>query len=229
MYVTAFVFQDAILTRLGIMRLCIWAHSPTILQARDTDQQCTALRLADQENLIRELRQQQHHRQQSSSSSRSDEHPPNSAPPAQTTQIGLSRFGSFMRKASFNPSTEPSPSAREQELEASLIKEQTARIAAETKVKEVNLEVEELSTSLFEQANNMVAHERRENAGLREKIKELEAAGGDMDEAMKRENERLKQKLQTLEQRMQYRDKRLEKLEAAQKRIERVRTMLAPR
>lgn len=136
-----------------------------------------------------------------------------------------------MRKAS-GASLAPSDASydsRHHELEATLIKEQTARIAAETKVKEVNSEVEELSASLFQQANDMVAAERRENAGLRDKIKALEESNGGADQVLKKENERLQQKIASLEQRDVDRKRRLEKLEAAQKRIDRVRTMLSAR
>ncbi|EMF15526.1 uncharacterized protein SEPMUDRAFT_147389 [Sphaerulina musiva SO2202] len=197
-----------------------------------------SLRFIDYENELRVLRetlrlqQLQHQRQGSASSSRSDD-PPHSAPPAAPPldRPGLSRFGSFMRKAS-GASLAPSDTShesRQHELEATLIKEQTARIAAETKVKEVNSEVEELSASLFQQANDMVAAERRENAGLRDKIKALEEENGGADEALKKENERLRQKVATLEQRDAERKRRLEKLEAAQRRIDRVRTMLSAR
>lgn len=109
------------------------------------------------------------------------------------------------------------------------MKEQTARIEAERKTKEMNAELEELSTTLFQQANDMVAAERKENAALKEKIKALEASNGQPNEATKRENERLKSKLQIMEQRESDRKRRLDKLEAAQKRIDRVRTMLVPR
>lgn len=196
-----------------------------------------ALRFIDYENELRVLREtlrqhQLHQRQGSASSSKSDEHP-QSAPPAvpPLDRPGLSRFGSFMRKAS-GASLAPSDAShdsRHHELEATLIKEQTARIAAETKVKEVNSEVEELSASLFQQANDMVAAERRENAGLRDKIKALEEASGGTDKMLRIENERLQQKIASLEQRDVDRKRRLEKLEAAQKRIDRVRTMLSAR
>ncbi|KXT04604.1 hypothetical protein AC578_8721 [Pseudocercospora eumusae] len=186
-----------------------------------------AQRFADYENEIRVLKEQlrqQHNRQGSGTSNNSDEHKAN--PPERPP--GLSRLGSFMRKASLAP-VDGTVSAREHDLEAILVKEQTARIAAENKVKAVNAEVEELSASLFQQANDMVAQERRENAALRDKIRELETAGGDVAQVVKRENERLKQKLEAMEQRDAERKRRLEKLEAAQKRIDRVRTMLTPR
>lgn len=63
-------------------------------------------------------------------------------------------------------------------------------------------EVEELSASLFEQANEMVADERRARAKLEERVDELE----------KRDREKRR---------------RLERLEGAMARIERVRNLLA--
>jgi TolA-binding protein len=143
---------------------------------------------------------------------------------------GLSRLGSFMRKGAFTPTTSSHPiSPREQELEKVLVKEQKARAVAEEKTRQVNAEVEELSTTLFQQANEMVATERRQNAALQAKIQELEKAGGNVAEVVGKENERLKERLQIMEQRDLERQKRLERLEAAQKRIDRVRTMLMPR
>lgn len=139
-----------------------------------------------------------------------------------------------MRKPSLVPmSIMPySPTPREQELEATLAKEQTARIEAEKKTRQMSIEVEELSTSLFQQANDMVATERKENAALKDRIHELESVGsemGDAEDQVGKENDKLKQKIKVLEQRDRDRQKRLERLEAAQKRIDRVRTMLVPR
>jgi hypothetical protein len=62
--------------------------------------------------------------------------------------------------------------------------------------------VEELSASLFEQANEMVASERRARAKLEERVSELERREGD-------------------------KRRRLERLERAVGRIERVRGILA--
>lgn len=123
----------------------------------------------------------------------------------------------------------PGTSAREQELEALLVKEQKARIKAEANAQQVGVEMEELSATLFQEANDMVANERRENAALRIQIKELQSAGGQVAEVVGKENERLRQKLQVMEQREADRQKRLDRLEAAQRRIDRVRTMLLPR
>lgn len=139
------------------------------------------------------------------------------------------------RKASaLQPTSNSAPSAREKELEAALVKEQTSRIAAEQKAKEVNAEIEELSASLFQEANDMVAKERSDNAELK---KELEAAKRQAQEAtaaaneaaLQQENHMLKERLKALQHKDSDRRRRLEKLEAAHKRIERVRTMLIPR
>ncbi|KAI6807616.1 hypothetical protein KC367_g2481 [Hortaea werneckii] len=155
---------------------------------------------------------------------------------AQVATPGISRFGSFMhsRKASPLAPTGTMSSPREKELEATLVKEQTGRIAAEQKVKEVNAEIEELSESLFQQANEMVATERKQNATLQERLEALEKekvetnTSAQGDAALLRENTWLKERLKVLEQRDGDRSRRLEKLEAAHKRIERVRSMLAP-
>ncbi|KAI7194296.1 hypothetical protein KC363_g2182 [Hortaea werneckii] len=155
---------------------------------------------------------------------------------AQAATPGISRFGSFMhsRKASPLAPTGTMSSPREKELEATLVKEQTGRIAAEQKVKEVNAEIEELSESLFQQANEMVATERKQNATLQERLEALEKekvetnTSAQGDAALLRENAWLKERLKVLEQRDGDRSRRLEKLEAAHKRIERVRSMLAP-
>lgn len=64
--------------------------------------------------------------------------------------------------------------------------------------------MEELSVTLFEQANEMVAHERRMRARLEERVGELE----------KREEDK---------------KRRLDRLEASLTRIERVRGLLAER
>ncbi|KAK4505643.1 hypothetical protein PRZ48_003608 [Zasmidium cellare] len=196
-----------------------------ILAQRATD---ASQHYANYENQIRVLQtqlQQQRHEANNARLAAEQEQP---AP--QPDRMGLSRLGSFMRKPSLAPTPTPShdSSAREQELEAKLFKEQNARIEAEKKVKVVNAEIEELSATLFQQANDMVAAERKDNAALKDKIKELEKTGGSVSEVMRKENERLKQKLQTLEQREVERKRRLDRLEAAQKRIDRVRTMLRP-
>lgn len=170
----------------------------------------------------------------------------NSAPNVETTlsapqaaqRPNISRFGSFMgttRKTSSPLPEGASQTAgnREKDLEEQLVKEQTLRIAAEKKVKEASAEIEDLSAQLFSEANEMVASERKQNAELRERLQTLEEQYQHPHEAtdaetLRVENVKLKQKLQTLEQRDMDRKKRLERLEAANKRIDRTRAMLQP-
>ncbi|CAN8095988.1 unnamed protein product [Discula destructiva] len=92
------------------------------------------------------------------------------------------------------------PSSAEDLLDA-LTREQQLRLAAEAKVNDTSREVEELSVSLFEEANEMVATERREKARLAARVGELE----------KRDREK---------------GARLDRLECAVGRIERVRHLL---
>ncbi|KAG8666301.1 hypothetical protein FPOAC2_11408 [Fusarium poae] len=94
----------------------------------------------------------------------------------------------------------PSPSA--EDLLEALNREQSLRKEAEGKVAATSQEVEELSAALFEEANKMVAEERRARAKLEQRVDELERR--DMEKR-----------------------RRLEKLEGAMSRIERVRLMLA--
>ncbi|OTB07777.1 hypothetical protein M426DRAFT_19712 [Hypoxylon sp. CI-4A] len=82
-----------------------------------------------------------------------------------------------------------------------LSREKELRAAAEGKLQDTSKEVEELSVTLFEQANEMVATERRARAKLEERVSVLE----------RRDVEK--------------RD-RLERLEGAMGRLERVRVLL---
>ncbi|KAH6627007.1 putative exosome 3 [Chaetomium sp. MPI-SDFR-AT-0129] len=93
---------------------------------------------------------------------------------------------------------QPSPA----DLLRALSREQALRREAEGRLTQTSREVEELSASLFEQANEMVATERRARAALEARVGELE----------RRESEKRG---------------RLERLERAVGRIERVRGVLA--
>ena len=88
-----------------------------------------------------------------------------------------------------------------QDLIAALTREKSLRKEAEGKLTATSREVEELSVSLFEQANEMVATERRARAALEERVGELE----------RRDREKAR---------------RLERLEKAMGRIERVKVLL---
>ncbi|KAK1599565.1 ribosomal protein L32 [Colletotrichum navitas] len=91
--------------------------------------------------------------------------------------------------------------ASTEDLREALSREQNLRLAAESRLSTTSQEVEELSVSLFEQANEMVAKERRARARLEERVETLE----------KRDQDKLR---------------RLERLEGAVGRIERVRSLL---
>lgn len=123
------------------------------------------------------------------------------------------RFAALMggkRPSSIVPTPTPTDdrpstasSRRESDLVAALAKEHELRQKAEGQANQMSVEIEELSVTLFQQANDMVAEERRARAKLEERVEILE----------KRD----------IEKRM-----RLERLEGALKRIERVRGMLDP-
>ncbi|EHK50699.1 hypothetical protein TRIATDRAFT_178540, partial [Trichoderma atroviride IMI 206040] len=104
------------------------------------------------------------------------------------------------RVTMMTPTTRNSGRTAEDLLEA-LNKEQMLRKAAEGRLNETNRELEDLSATLFEQANEMVATERRARAALEQKVSELEQ--------------------RDVEKRV-----RLDKLELAMHRIEKVKTLL---
>ena len=199
------------------------------------DQAPPAQRFADYENEIRVLEAKLRQAQ------RKDSAPAGPDAGAQTPtppRPGLSRFGSLMgsRRGSSGQNVTLS-SARENELEARLVKEQTARIAAEAKVAQAHAEMEDLSATLFQQANEMVAAARRENATLRAQMPaqggpqadaDAPREGGGVDAETETENARLRARVRALEGREAERRTRLERLEAASRRIERARELLNP-
>lgn len=101
----------------------------------------------------------------------------------------------------FAPALPLSPTPSTDDLMEALSREQELRLAAEGKLNDTSREVEELSVKLFEQANEMVASERRARAKLEERVEMLERRDSD-------------------------KRRRLERLESAMGRIERVRALL---
>ncbi|KAG7289619.1 hypothetical protein NEMBOFW57_005990 [Staphylotrichum longicolle] len=99
------------------------------------------------------------------------------------------------------PSLPTSAQLTTEDLLSALSREQALRRQAEGRLHDTSREVEELSVSLFEQANEMVAAERRARAQLEARVGELERREGD-------------------------KRRRLERLERAVGRIERVRGVL---
>lgn len=126
--------------------------------------------------------------------------------PAANTTTG--RFAALLASArgasptlSTGSTSSRPPSVREAELEEALQRELAARRQAETKVTQMSGELEELSVQLFQQANEMVASERRARAKLEERVQVLETRDGE-------------------------KRKRLDRLEGAIRRIERVHGLL---
>lgn len=120
----------------------------------------------------------------------------NGPPPPPLTPLTLSLSGG---KVTWTPGHSPAPSS--DDLLEALTREQQLRLAAEGKLNDSSKEIEDLSVTLFEQANEMVASERRARARLEERVGELE----------RREGEK---------------KRRLERLEQAMGRIERARALL---
>lgn len=108
---------------------------------------------------------------------------------------------SFERRPREPTRTQSQPGPDTEHLLREIKREKSLRKEAEGRVAATSVEVEELSASLFEQANEMVAEERRARAKLEERVDELE----------RRDREKRK---------------RLERLESAMGRIERVKKVL---
>jgi hypothetical protein len=99
------------------------------------------------------------------------------------------------------PTTSPKPAANP-DLMHELERERALRAKAEDRVRTVDSEIEELSVTLFSQANEMVAEERRARAKLEERIELLE----------KKDKDKMG---------------RLDRLEKAVSRLDRVKAMLS--
>jgi len=110
--------------------------------------------------------------------------------------------------SSTSPNTTPKPieviPEVEDDLAIQLTKEKSQREEAENQLAAVKSELEDLSVSLFQQANEMVSKERRARMKLEERVAHLEKR--DMEKGM-----------------------RLDRLEKALQRINRVRGMLNTR
>lgn len=125
--------------------------------------------------------------------------------PSRLSALLYPRKSTPSMRAEMSPRATPSPTTTpgggSADLLEALTREQTLRREAEGRLSATSREVEELSASLFEQANEMVADERRARARLEERVGELE----------RRDVEKRR---------------RLERLEVAMGRIERVRNLL---
>ena len=149
----------------------------------------------------------------------------------------------------FNSSMSPNSEAistptSEPDLAARLAEAENARKAAETKLTQTNQELEELSASLFQSANEMVADERRKNAEReveaehkakereeqwqewQRQVKENDRAAATRAKRLEDKVKKLEQRVHVLEDRDKEKAKRLERLEMAMKRAARIRSVL---
>jgi predicted RNase H-like nuclease (RuvC/YqgF family) len=100
-----------------------------------------------------------------------------------------------LRSSNLNPIAPPLPPGPEvEDLLDALNREQGLRKAAEARLSKTSEEVEELSAALFEQANEMVAEERRARARLEERVEVLEKREKDK----KRRLDRLESAVETI-------------------------------
>jgi type IV secretory pathway VirB10-like protein len=187
--------------------------SPAVGSLQLTTLHITADRLAEYEEEIRNLKTSQNPRNDSALDFIAAH--PFPAPPtslSRNSSIASGKFSFLTRTSSLTNTTKPlpktpaknspmapasPPSPTVSELRIALAAETSRRIAAEKKFKDLETELEDLSATLFEQANEMVATERKEKA-----------------------------KLKILEERDALGQKRLEMVEAALVRIERVKKLL---
>ncbi|RKF60659.1 putative ribosomal protein l32 [Erysiphe neolycopersici] len=159
---------------------------------------------ADYEDQIRALRTQI--KLQSQTSQSNEPKPQDERPSSIFSGYNFPLFFSSRKSTPQPPPTETSSiaSSSKTDLAEELTRERSLRVAAEGKLSESSGEIEELSSQLFTQANEMVAAERRMRAKLESRVEILE----------KRDIEK---------------KQRLERLESAVQRIERVRGLLASR
>ncbi|OAA41873.1 ribosomal protein L32 [Beauveria brongniartii RCEF 3172] len=119
-------------------------------------------------------------------------------PKLQTTMPGGGGGGDSLLAT---PTTPTAAQHMTEDLLEALTREQGLRQEAEGRLSATSKEMEELSAALFEQANEMVADERRARAKLEERVGELEKRDAD-------------------------KKRRLDRLESAINRIERVKSLL---
>ncbi|KAI9729101.1 MAG: hypothetical protein M1828_000186 [Chrysothrix sp. TS-e1954] len=151
------------------------------------------------------------------------------ARPAATLGRSLTttRITNFLAARRFSPAgaevpkpSTPTPPETTPDLSAALTHEQHLRKQAESKLKQTNLELEELSVSLFQQANEMVAAERKARvmaeSKLEAKAAELEARSAMMEKRgteLERSHSELERKGEEWERKGEQFEKRGDELE----------------
>ncbi|KAI9655912.1 MAG: hypothetical protein M1831_004757 [Alyxoria varia] len=150
------------------------------------------------------------------------------------TKTRITNFLSARRASPANNNTESQQASssssnnprNSQDLNAQLAHEQSLRRAAESKLNQTNQELEDLSVSLFQQANEMVAAERKARVEGEERAKQREKEGKRRARGQEEKVRRLEGRVKVLEERETERGKRLDRLELAMKRVSRVKEVL---
>ncbi|KAL9593617.1 MAG: hypothetical protein Q9179_005786, partial [Wetmoreana sp. 5 TL-2023] len=116
------------------------------------------------------------------------------------------------------------------DLHTALANEHSLRLAAEAHLSSSQAEIEELSTQLFSEANELVATERRALSELQTKYAKLEEEKRGWERQAKEREEgerRLRERNALLEGREGEKGRRWEELERRVGRVERVKALLA--
>ncbi|KAI4197452.1 MAG: hypothetical protein LQ350_005891 [Teloschistes chrysophthalmus] len=168
--------------------------------------------------------------------------PPSSAPPTQLTHSQSVRQGPTQPPAHpassssgggghHHTASNPLPTdSSALDLTSALANEHALRVAAESHLSASQAEIEELSTQLFSEANEMVAVERRNLASLQAKHAQLEEEARGWERQVKEREERetrLRERLKVLEGRDGEKRFKWEELERRVGRVERVKALLA--
>ncbi|KAI4182840.1 MAG: hypothetical protein LQ346_006464 [Caloplaca aetnensis] len=167
------------------------------------------------------------------SSRRSISQPPSSAPPTKLSHSQSVHHAPPSRLHQSNhhhtTSNPTFPSDEPQDLQSALNEERALRVALEARLSASTTELEELSTELFSEANELVATERRSLHALQQQYNALQAEAREWEKkAIEREKEegRLKERLSLVEGREKGKGKRWEELEMRVRRVERVKGLL---
>ncbi|KAI4093096.1 MAG: hypothetical protein LQ348_007358 [Seirophora lacunosa] len=165
---------------------------------------------------------------------RSVSQPPSSAPPTKLSHsqsihhpAPLQNHESGHHHTSSNPTF---PSGDPHDLQSALQEERTLRHALEARLSDSTTELEELSTQLFSEANELVAKERRSLHSLQQQYNTLQSEAKEWEKKAtesEREEERLKERLSEIEGREKGKGKRWEELEMRVRRVERVKGLLS--
>ncbi|KAL8735913.1 MAG: hypothetical protein Q9166_000475 [cf. Caloplaca sp. 2 TL-2023] len=161
------------------------------------------------------------------SSRRSASQPPSSAPPTQLThsQSVRQQPSAIHTHPDHHTDSNPLPT----DLHVALEQERALRLAAEAQLSNTHTEIEELSTQLFSEANELVAAERRSLHDLQNRYDRLQEEAKEMEkrvEEREKEEGRLRSRLGVLEGREGEKGRRWEELERRVRRVEKVRGLL---